>query len=317
MSIFHWRFWCAPPEFSCASTKSLDKFVVDDDDDDDDDTVDFSTVDSSVTPPPSIAHRAIKAKEVAADRGMDEGIEVLLRRRRRRLGGRCVIDGMRSASRVVGVGTAFAVSRTNRALVEVARRGRDRFVAARVSTSRGGGGMIGSIAARAMLVESSFVDAMHAAAMGTRRRIATTTAGGRRYDSYVACDGGGVGDEESSSPSPSPPRECFKVVVSSGRDGGGGIGGIDVMMIRLPRDRCTTFHDLRREIMEDYYSASTMPCRNFKFALADDGMTVSSMQERKWRIGDFGIRDQGGDGTYENPHLVYIRGIDEGGWPRE
>jgi hypothetical protein len=77
------------------------------------------------------------------------------------------------------------------------------------------------------------------------------------------------------------------------------------MMIRLPYNKNTTFGDLRRELEEDY--AEDMPFPNFKFMVSREGMAVSSTQEKKWAVRDYDLTNQGGDGTYKDPYLVYIK----------
>jgi hypothetical protein len=126
-------------------------------------------------------------------------------------------------------------------------------------------------------------------ATATKTRTAMV---GRKYESYI------VNDEERSAL----PHACFKIVP---------LGHHDMnMIVRLPCDRRSTFQDLRREIEEDY--SDDLPFYDFKFALTDDWMavSVSPAQEEKWRICDFILKNTGGgDGTYENPHVVYIKSV--------
>ncbi len=77
------------------------------------------------------------------------------------------------------------------------------------------------------------------------------------------------------------------------------------MMIRLPYKHNTTFQDLRRELEEDY--AEDLPYSRFKFTVTENGMAVSSMQEQKWTVRDYDLTNQGGDGSFKNPYLVYIK----------
>lgn len=82
------------------------------------------------------------------------------------------------------------------------------------------------------------------------------------------------------------------------------------MMVRLPYNRNATFQDLRRELEEDY--ADDFPSSDFRFTLTADGISVSPMQEEKWRVRDYVLTNQGGDGTYKNPHHVYMKRIEKG-----
>jgi hypothetical protein len=82
------------------------------------------------------------------------------------------------------------------------------------------------------------------------------------------------------------------------------------MMVRLPYDRNATFQDLRRELEEDY--ADDFPSSDFRFTLTADGISVSPMQEEKWRVRDYVLTNQGGDGTFKNPHHVYMKSIKKG-----
>lgn len=77
------------------------------------------------------------------------------------------------------------------------------------------------------------------------------------------------------------------------------------MMIRLPYKQNTTFQDLRRELEEDY--AEDLPYSRFKFTVTENGMAVSSVQEQKWTVRDYDLTNQGGDGSFKNPYLVYIK----------
>jgi hypothetical protein len=80
-------------------------------------------------------------------------------------------------------------------------------------------------------------------------------------------------------------------------------------MVRLPYDRNTTFLDLRREIEEDY--GKDFPFSEFKFTITAEGMAVSRVQERKWRVCDYNSTKQRSDGTYNHPHHLYVKSIEK------
>ena len=77
------------------------------------------------------------------------------------------------------------------------------------------------------------------------------------------------------------------------------------MMVRLPYNQQTTFNDLRCELEEDYHDE--LPKPDYKFCIAADfTIGVSRAQESKWRVRDYDLTTQGGDGTYKMPYFVYI-----------
>ena len=83
------------------------------------------------------------------------------------------------------------------------------------------------------------------------------------------------------------------------------------MMIRLPYNPNTTFHDLRRELMEDYPNEiSRLLPNDFKFTVGSaNGLPVSYMQEQKWCVRDYyDLSTQGcNNGSYKNPYQVFIK----------
>ncbi|KAL3811490.1 hypothetical protein ACHAXA_004398 [Cyclostephanos tholiformis] len=142
---------------------------------------------------------------------------------------------------------------------------------------------------KAIMAESAFTDVMNATAKKAR-----TIKEGCKWKS-----------ESKSMSKDDPafmPHECFKIVIS-------GHSGID-MMVRLPCHRFSTFQDLRREIEEDY--ADDLPFYDFKFTVTDDGMALTPIQEQKWMVHDSDLWNQGegGDGTYTNPYVVFIKSIE-------
>jgi hypothetical protein len=76
-------------------------------------------------------------------------------------------------------------------------------------------------------------------------------------------------------------------------------------MVRLPYNVNTTFQDLRRELEEDF--ANDLGSSYFKFTITADGIIVSPAQEQKWRVRDYDLTNQGGDGTYKSPFFVYVK----------
>jgi hypothetical protein len=77
------------------------------------------------------------------------------------------------------------------------------------------------------------------------------------------------------------------------------------MMVRLPYNQQTTFADVRRELEEDYHDE--LPKPDYKFCITPDfTIGVSKAQESKWRVRDYDLTTQGGDGTYKMPYFVYI-----------
>ena len=99
------------------------------------------------------------------------------------------------------------------------------------------------------------------------------------------------------------PYDCFLIVLSGHHHH----KKCPFYMVRLPHDRNTTFRDLRLEIEEDY--GTDFPFDDFKFTVAARGTAVvSRVQERKWRVGDYDL-SEGTDGTYINPHRVYVKSI--------
>jgi hypothetical protein len=77
------------------------------------------------------------------------------------------------------------------------------------------------------------------------------------------------------------------------------------MMVRVPYNQQTTFADVRRELEEDYHD--DLPKPDYKFCITPDfTIGVSKAQESKWRVRDYDLTTQGGDGTYKMPYFVYI-----------
>jgi hypothetical protein len=77
------------------------------------------------------------------------------------------------------------------------------------------------------------------------------------------------------------------------------------MMVRVPYSQQTTFADVRRELEEDYHDE--LPKPEYKFCITPDfTIGVSKAQESKWRVRDYDLTTQGGDGTYKMPYFVYI-----------
>ena len=136
------------------------------------------------------------------------------------------------------------------------------------------------------ITKASFVDIMNAKVKKTRM-----AEGGRKPESERASEMKAVLVQSAWS------YDYFQVVLSGNKS--------TDMMIRLPYKQNTTFQDLRRELEEDY--AEDLPFSRFKFTVSKDGMAVSSMQEQKWTVRDYDLTNQGGDGSYKNPYLVYIR----------
>lgn len=80
------------------------------------------------------------------------------------------------------------------------------------------------------------------------------------------------------------------------------------MMIRLPYNPNTTFHDLRCELMEDYpYEISCLLPNDFKFTVSSaNGPPISLMQEQKWCVREYyDLPTQ--NGSYKNPYCVFIK----------
>ena len=74
------------------------------------------------------------------------------------------------------------------------------------------------------------------------------------------------------------------------------------MMIRLSSSPNCTFKDLRREIEEDI----KLPFANFRFTVEANGMGVYTFQEKKWKVRDYDLTNQG-DGSYKMPYSVFIK----------
>ena len=49
----------------------------------------------------------------------------------------------------------------------------------------------------------------------------------------------------------------------------------------------------------------------FKFTITAEGMAVSRVQERKWRVCDYNSTKQRSDGTYNHPHHLYVKSIEK------
>ena len=80
---------------------------------------------------------------------------------------------------------------------------------------------------------------------------------------------------------------------------------VRLIEVRLPYNQLTTFDDLRRELEEDYHDE--LPKPDYKFCVtANFTIGVSRAQESKWRVRDYDLTTQGGDGTYKMPYFVYI-----------
>jgi len=139
---------------------------------------------------------------------------------------------------------------------------------------------------REAITKATFVDIMNAKVKKTR-----VVEGGRKPKSERASEMKAVLVQSAWS------YDYFQVVLSGNKS--------TDMMIRLPYKQNTTFQDLRRELEEDY--AEDLPSSSFKFTVTENGMAVSSMQEQKWTVRDYDLTNQGGDGSYKNPYLVYIK----------
>ena len=139
---------------------------------------------------------------------------------------------------------------------------------------------------REAITKATFVDIMNAKVKKTR-----VAEGGRKPKSERASEMKAVLVQSAWS------YDYFQVVLSGNKS--------TDMMIRLPYKQNTTFQDLRRELEEDY--AEDLPFSSFKFTVTENGMAVSSMQEQKWTVRDYDLTNQGGDGSYKNPYLVYIK----------
>jgi hypothetical protein len=139
---------------------------------------------------------------------------------------------------------------------------------------------------REAITKATFVDIMNAKVKKTR-----VAEGGRKPKSERASEMKAVLVQSAWS------YDYFQVVLSGNKS--------TDMMIRLPYKQNTTFQDLRRELEEDY--AEDLPFSSFKFTVTENGMAVSSMQEQKWTVRDYDLTNQGGDGSYKNPYLVYVK----------
>ena len=196
-----------------------------------------------------------------------------------------VANAVRDAVRTTSRGVRDATDGTANA---IARCARTAYVRAVRDAATGTANVVVS-------AETAFVLAANAAS--TKVRMATV--GIWKYESRVVVDDDG-GERSSASSSSSSSHACFKIVPLGHRGGN--------MIVRLPRDIRSTFRDLRREIEEDYID--DLPFRDFKFATSYDGIAVSVSPAREGgrRIYDFVRKiEGGGDGTYEDPHVVYIK----------
>lgn len=245
------------------------------------------------------AHTSPTTTAAASDDDGREGIELPLRKKQQQGGGRRFKKKIRSMSDSVKKGVVLAAKKGGASLVDTTTTMQydDKSVASAIPA------FVGTLNARVKETSRRHLRSMSASVNKAVARAATHHKKGGPTSSVQLRMTRTTTPQTTIENKSLLPYDCFLIVLSGHHHH----KKCPFYMVRLPHDRNTTFRDLRLEIEEDY--GTDFPFDDFKFTVAARGTAVvSRVQERKWRVGDYDL-SEGTDGTYINPHRVYVKSI--------